>query len=330
MSVCKQIDWVIADLQKLKAKARRKFTRWSCGKLYHYPAKVLRVKPRWGMISRWLPRSKRLRRARGEGEKMKLNPSQAVIILISIILLGLIAVPNALVGGPHDRGFLPIYPIIIGISAILVFLSRNRKKTKIGKWAPARRWNCGLTCGDTDWRTRPRRSENIAQKPIVVGKFRGRALLQRRVLGWTSSEIDRALSKCRNCNFPILGLQRNIPLVISDPFLSLRMMSRADLMRAPRDWAVVGMWGIMWHGKLCSAGVLAGEFRRRPAVNWWRTHRDGAGTRSRGRLRYAVAAPLLIFRLGVLAGEFIGVPPWTGGERTGTVRELAAGDGRAT
>ena len=24
---CKQIDWVIADLQKLKAKARRKFTR---------------------------------------------------------------------------------------------------------------------------------------------------------------------------------------------------------------------------------------------------------------------------------------------------------------
>jgi hypothetical protein len=60
--------------------------------------------------------------------KMKLNPSPAIIILISIILLGLIAVPNALMGGPHDRGFLPIYPIIIGISAILVFLSRNRIK----------------------------------------------------------------------------------------------------------------------------------------------------------------------------------------------------------
>ena len=63
---------------------------------------------------------------------MKLNPSQAVIILISIILLGLIAVPNALVGGPHDRGFLPIYPIIIGISAILVFLVEIEKKQRSG------------------------------------------------------------------------------------------------------------------------------------------------------------------------------------------------------
>src|SRR5207247_5685040 len=73
------------------------------------------------------------------------------------------------------------------------------------------------------------------------------------------------------------------------------------------------------HG--CSAGVPACEFWRRPAASWnvWihrclcSLHRDGAGTRSRGRLRY----------MG-------GVPPPALGTCTGTVRELAAEDGCAT
>ena len=50
------------------------------------------------------------------------------------------------------------------------------------------------------------------------------------------------------------------------------------------------------HGR--NAGVLACEFRRRPAASWnvgihrclCSLHRDGAGTRSRGRLRYAATA----------------------------------------
>src|SRR5438552_2902257 len=56
--------------------------------------------------------------------------------------------------------------------------------------------------------------------------------------------------------------------------------------------------------KLVALGVPACEFWRRPAASWnvgihrclCSLHRDGAGTRSRGRLRYMGAAPLPIFR----------------------------------
>jgi hypothetical protein len=60
---------------------------------------------------------------------MKMNKSQIIIIVIFSLLLALIAVPNLLIGGPHDSGFLPIYPIIVGAGAIGVYLTRNKRKS---------------------------------------------------------------------------------------------------------------------------------------------------------------------------------------------------------
>ena len=63
-------------------------------------------------------------------------------------------------------------------------------------------------------------------------------------------------------------------------------------------------------GKLRSAGVPACEFRRRPAASGsgWNyhcicsLHRDGAGTPSRGRLRYMGTAPFPVFRVHAKTG----------------------------
>ena len=91
--------------------------------------------------------------------------------------------------------------------------------------------------------------------------------------------------------------------------LSLRMMSRGfEQCEATGRWWV---WKqVSARAKSRSAGVLACEFWRRPAARGsaWNhrrvrsLHRDGAGTRRRGRLRYMAAAPLPIFRASAKAG----------------------------
>ena len=60
---------------------------------------------------------------------MKPNKAQITIIIICAIIFLFVAVPNLLFGGKHDRGVLPVYPIIICVGAIGVYLKRNSKSS---------------------------------------------------------------------------------------------------------------------------------------------------------------------------------------------------------
>ena len=59
---------------------------------------------------------------------MKLNKAQIIIIVIFGCILALIALPNLILGGPRDRGILPIYPVIVGVCVIGVYLKRDKIK----------------------------------------------------------------------------------------------------------------------------------------------------------------------------------------------------------
>jgi hypothetical protein len=57
---------------------------------------------------------------------MQLNTKQIAIIVVCAALLGLIALPNLLVGGAHDRGFLPVYLFVTSLGVLGAYLTRTK------------------------------------------------------------------------------------------------------------------------------------------------------------------------------------------------------------